>query len=101
MLQIIENTVDLEFPVGTGINTLIAQIPNHLKLTGRFFKIDDAKRQTDLFLSIFDLASDQTGEERLHFIIFPESSLPFEAFDQVMKSINTISPGFVPLIHFE
>jgi hypothetical protein len=92
MLRIIENTVDLEFPVGAGINTLISQIPNRLKLTGRFFKIADAKRQTDLFLSIFDVATDQSDEERPHFIIFPESSLPFEAFNRVMDSIDTILP---------
>jgi hypothetical protein len=92
MLRIIEKTVDLEFPVGAGINTLIAQISNRLKLTGRFFKIADASHQTDKILSIIDIAANQPGEERLHFIIFPESSLPFEAFNQVMNSIDASLP---------
>jgi hypothetical protein len=92
MLRIIENKVDLEFPVGEGIHTLIAQIPNHLKLTGRFFKIADTRRQTELFLSVIDVAGQQPEEDRLHFTVFPESTLPFAAFDKVAQSIEENLP---------
>lgn len=88
MLRIIENTVNLEFPVGEGIHTLIAQIPNHLKLSGRFFKIADTKHQTELFLSVLDVAGRQPEEDRPEFIIFPESTLPFTAFERVSQAIG-------------
>jgi hypothetical protein len=92
MLRIVENTVDLEFPVGAGVHTLIAQIPNHLKLSGRFFKIADMRHQTELFLSVIDVAGRQPEEDRLHFIIFPESSLPFKAFDEIAKAVENNLP---------
>jgi len=89
MLQIIENKVDLKFPVGEGIHTLIAQIPNRLELDGRFFRIADSNHQTDVFLSVIETAARQPDEDRLHFIIFPESSLPFVAFDKVAEAIDS------------
>ena len=92
MLQIIEKSVNLEFPVGAGIHALIAQIPNRLKLEGRFFKIADVPHQADIFQSVIGIAGRQHEEDRLHFIVFPESSLPFAAFDDVMKSIDTELP---------
>ena len=102
MLRIVENKVDLEFPVGEGIHTLIAQIPNRLKLEGRFFRIADPDHQTDVFLSTIDTAAGQPEEDRLHFIIFPESSLPFEAFDRIAGAIETKLPqNSVAIFGFE
>jgi hypothetical protein len=92
MLRIIEKNVDLFFPVGEGIHTLIAQIPNRLQLEGRFFRIVDADHQTDAFLSILEKAAGLSDEDRLHFIIFPESSLPFTAFNKVTDAIVSKMP---------
>ena len=89
MIWIIEHKVDLDLPAGEGVNTLVAQIPTRLHLEGRLFKIKDKTEQTANTISILQLAGSMTGDEKLHFILLPESSVPFEAFDQVIEVIET------------
>jgi hypothetical protein len=88
MLRIVEHKVDLKIPVGEGIHVLIAQIPNRLGLKGRFFRLTDPDRQKDVFLSILETAAQLPEDERLNFIIFPESSLPFGGFEEAAETIG-------------
>ena len=92
MLRIVEHKVDLKVPVGEGIHVLIAQIPNHLELKGRFYRIADPDRQRKVFLSILDMAARLPEEERLNFVILPESTLPFEGFDEAVEAIGSRIP---------
>ena len=56
MMRIIEHTVDLDFPAGRGVHTLVAQIPNRLRLEGRLFKIANKKEQNARIMSILEVA---------------------------------------------
>jgi hypothetical protein len=87
MVRIIEHTVDLDFPAGEGIHTLVAQIPTRLHLEGRLFKIKDKGEQTARAKSILRLAGGLSGDEKLHFILLPESSVPFDTMDEVIEVI--------------
>lgn len=89
MVQIIEHTVDLDFPAGKGVHTLVAQIPTRLRLEGRLFKIKDKMEQTARIMSILRIAGCLSGDEKLHFILLPESSVPIDALDKVIEVIST------------
>ena len=81
MIKIIEHTVDLDFPAGKGVHTLIAQVPTRLHLEGRLFKINDKMAQTARTMSVLRIASCLSGNEKLHFILLPESSVPFDTME--------------------
>jgi len=89
MVQIIEHIVDLDFPAGRGLHTLVAQIPIRLRLEGRLFKIEDQADQTARVLSVLRVAGGLSREEKLHFILLPESSVPFDAMDEVIEVISS------------
>jgi len=92
MLSIIEHKVDLKIPVGEGVHALIAQIPNRLRLKGRFFRIADPGRQRNVFLSILDTAARFPEDDRLNFLFFPESTLPFGGFEEAAEAIHSRIP---------
>jgi hypothetical protein len=81
--------VDLDFPAGKGVHTLIAQIPNQLSLEGRLFKIRNKKEQNTRIMSILRVASCLSGDEKLHFILLPESSVSFDTLEKVIEVIST------------
>ncbi|TNF49973.1 hypothetical protein EP232_01055 [bacterium] len=88
MVQILESRVDLELPLDEGIGSLIAQIPSHLKLEDRLYKLKDPKRQKDLLDSIFTASSALKGSGQLHFILLPESSVPFQCVHDIIELIQ-------------
>ncbi len=92
MLRIIEHKVDLDFPAGKGVHTLVAQIPTRLHIEGRLFKIRDKREQTARILSILRVAGGLSGDEKLHFILLPESSVPFDTLESVIEVISTDLP---------
>ena len=92
MVRIIEHKVDLHFPAGKGVHTLVAQIPTQLRLEGRLFKIMDKAKQTANVMSILRVAAEMSIDEKLHFILLPESSVPFEALGQIIEVITTEIP---------
>ena len=75
------------------MHTLIAQIPTRLRLEGRLFKIKDKKEQTARTLSILRVASCLSDSEKLHFLLLPESSVPFDALDRVIETVSTDLPN--------
>ena len=89
MLRIIEHTVDLDFPLGRGVHTLIAQIPNQLSHEGRLFKIVDKEDQVIRIKSVLQVARRLSMEEKLHFILFPESCVPFESLGEIIQMISS------------
>lgn len=91
-MRIIEHTVDLDFPAGRGVHTLVAQIPNRLRLEGRLFKIADKKEQNARIMSILEVAGRLPEDEKLHFILLPESSVPFATLEEVIEVISTDLP---------
>ena len=98
MLRIIEHKVDLDFPAGKGVHTLVAQIPTRLHIEGRLFKIRDKREQTARILSILRVAGGLSGDEKLHFILLPESSVPFDTLESVIEVISTDLPDNIVVI---
>jgi hypothetical protein len=92
MMRIIEHTVDLDFPAGRGVHTLVAQIPNRLRLEGRLFKIVDKREQNARIMSTLEVAGCLSEDEKLHFILLPESSVPFATLEEVIEVISTDLP---------
>ncbi len=93
MLRIFEEIVDLDLPLGSGIHTLIAQIPNNLKLEGRLYKLQDPKSQFELIRSVLELAADHAESEQIHLILFPESSVPNSHLGQITEIVEEKLPG--------
>jgi hypothetical protein len=92
MIRIIEHTVDLEFPVGVGVHALIAQIPCTLGREGRLFKLKDRARQEHRIFSVLETVASMPEEERLNFVFFPESSVPFDTLDRVIATVSEDLP---------
>ena len=92
MIRIIEHTVDLEFPVGVGVHSLIAQIPCTLGREGRLFKLKDRARQEHRIFSVLETVASMPEEERLNFVFFPESSVPFDSLDRVIATVSEDLP---------
>jgi len=92
MVQIFESKVDLELPLDEGIGCLIAQIPNHLRLEDRFYRLKNPEKQKDLLDSIFTSASSIKGSGQLHFILFPESCVPYQYVQDIIETVKNRFP---------
>ena len=94
MVKIIEKHVQLDFPLGHHLHCLIAQIPNRLKRREHLFTLVDPEEQWHMVQSVLDLVASGEGNlKRLHFLMFPETSIPVSRFDQML---STIEKGFRP-----
>lgn len=92
MIQIIDKKVNLEFPLGHHLHCMIAQIPNRLHKLENGFVLTDPEEKWQQVRSILDLVIAGEGNlKKLHFLMFPETSLPFACFDAM---INAIDAGF-------
>jgi len=92
MVKIIEQHIHLDFPLGHHLHCLIAQIPNRLKHREHLFTLSDPEEQWRKVQGVLDLVVAGEGNmKRLHFLMFPESSIPLSRFDEM---IATIEKGF-------
>lgn len=90
MVQIIDKKVNLEFPLGHHLHCLIAQIPNHLRRSEHGFAVVDPDNKWAQVKSILDLVSEGSGNlKKLHFLMLPETSVPFARFDDVLTAVDT------------
>jgi hypothetical protein len=94
MVQIIDTKVNLEFPLGHHLHCLIAQLPNRLRKEESGFVITDPDEKWHQVKAILDLVVAGEGNlKKLHFLMFPECSIPFARFDEMLV---TIDQGFRP-----
>jgi len=94
MVQIIDKKVNLEYPLGHHLHCLIAQIPNRLQRVENGFVITDPEEKWNQVKVILDLISDGEGNlKKLHFLMLPETSIPFARFDDMLAAIDQ---GFRP-----
>jgi hypothetical protein len=93
MVKIIEQHLHLDFPLGHHQHCLIAQIPNRLRRQNHLFVLSDPEEQWRKVKGIMDLVVAAEGNlKRLHFLMFPESSIPVSRFDEM---IGIIEKGFL------
>lgn len=89
MPEIIDKKVNLEFPLGHHLHCMVAQIPNHLKRAEIGFCLVDPEEKWRLVSSVLDLVAAGEGNlKKLHFLLFPESSLPASRFDDMLAAIE-------------
>jgi hypothetical protein len=89
MIQIIDKKVNLEFPLGHHLHCMIAQIPNRLHKHDNGFVLTDPEEKWQQVKSILDLVAAGEGNlKKLHFLMLPETSLPFSRFDTMIEAID-------------
>lgn len=89
MPEIIDKKVNLEFPLGHHLHCLIAQIPNHLRRSETGFRLVDPETQWATIRSVLELVAAGEGNlKKLHFLLFPETSLPLSHFDDMLAIIE-------------
>lgn len=89
MPEIIDKKVNLEFPLGHHLHCLIAQIPNHLRRSEPGFRLVDPELQWEMVRSVLELVSGGEGNlKKLHFLVFPETTLPVSRFDDMLATIE-------------
>ena len=89
MVKIIEQRVQLDFPLGHHLHCLIAQIPNRLHRRGHLFSLSNPDEQWQLVKGILDLVAAGEGNmKRLHFLMLPECSIPVARFDEMLAVIE-------------
>jgi len=94
MLQIIDKKVNLDFPLGHHLHCLIAQLPNRLRKAENGYVIADPVDKWREVESILHLiASGEGNLKKLHFLMLPETSIPFARFDDMLAAIDN---GFRP-----
>ncbi len=89
MVRIIDTEVNLEFPLGHHLHCLIAQIPTRLRVSDHGYAIADREGQWDLVRSVLELVAEgERNLRKLHFLMFPESVVPFERLDDALATIE-------------
>lgn len=89
MVKIIEQHVHLEFPLGHHLHCMVAQIPNRLRRNGHLYGLTDPEEKWRQIKGILDLVVAAEGNlKRLHFLMFPECSIPVAHFDEMLQIIE-------------
>lgn len=103
MVQIIDKKVNLEFPLGHHLHCLIAQIPNRLRRSENGFSLVEPDRKWAQVKSILDLVTEGAGNlKKLHFLLFPETSIPYARFDEMLSIIGaSFRPNTVTVFGLE
>ncbi|SDL22957.1 hypothetical protein SAMN05660860_00095 [Geoalkalibacter ferrihydriticus] len=89
MFQIVDQQINVEFPLGHHLHCLIAQIPNSLGLSSFACKLTDPQPQWERIRSILELAAEGPGNlKKLHFLMLPESSMPAAHVGEALTFID-------------
>ena len=102
MPKIIDAKVNLVFPLGHHLHCLIAQLPNHLHRTSGFHPVEE-QQQWQAINSVLELVATGEGNlKKLHFLLFPESSLPVSCLEQLLATVEQrFRPNTVTMIGVE
>lgn len=102
MPEIIDRKINLAFPLGHHLHCLIAQLPNHLHRNSGFHPVEQ-EEQWQTISSVLDLVAVGEGNlKKLHFLLFPESSLPVRYLDDFLMVVEQrFRPNSVTMIGVE
>lgn len=94
MVQIIDKKVHLEYQLGHHLHCLIAQLPNRLRQVEHGFVLTDPQEKWVQVRALLELVANGEGNlKKLHFLLLPETSIPFARFDEML---SVIEQGFRP-----
>jgi hypothetical protein len=89
MVKILEKHLQLEFQLGHHLHCLIAQIPNRVKRRDHLFCLENPDEQWTMVKAVLDQVTAGEGNmKRLHFLMFPECSIPLAHFDEMLEIID-------------
>ena len=102
MPAIIDIKVNLQFPLGHHLHCMIAQLPNHLHRNAGFHPVEQ-EQQWQMINSVLELVAAGEGNlKKLHFLLFPESCLPFSRLDDLIAIVQEqFRPNTVTMIGVE
>jgi hypothetical protein len=90
MVRILETEVNLEYELGHHLHCLVAQVPLRLKRGKLGWVIADRDQHWRTLRSVLDLVVQGDGNLRkTHFVLFPESCVPMERFEEVLATVET------------
>jgi len=90
MVHILDTEVNLQYELGHHLHCLVAQIPVRLRLGKHGWVIADRDRHWRTLRSVLDLVVQGEGNLRkAHFLLFPESCVPMDRFEEVLATIGT------------
>jgi len=103
MPQIIEKEVNLDFQLGQHLHCMVAQIPNRLRKVEHGFILINPEEKWLQVKSILDLVIEGEGNlKKLHFLMFPEASLPFSHFEKMLEIVaRDFRPNTVTIFGIE
>jgi hypothetical protein len=94
MVHIVEKDLTLHFPQGHHLHCMVCQIPNRLALSDFAYRVADPEAKWQQVRSILDMVAQGVGNlKKLHFLLFPESTLPA---DRVQEALAIIEERFRP-----
>jgi hypothetical protein len=89
MVRILETEVDLNYELGHHLHCLVAQLPVRLARGKVGWVIADRDRHWRTLRSVLDLVAQGEGNFRkAHFVLFPESCVPLERFEEVLATVE-------------
>lgn len=88
-MRIVDKDLLLEIPRGHHQHVMIAQLPVRLDPGGAGFRIADPGAQWTQIRSVLELVASGEGNlKKLHFLFFPETSLPLSHLDDALTLIE-------------
>jgi len=103
MFQIVDKTVTLNYPLGHHLHCMVSQIPNHIRFDNEPFPEQVTKQKWSLVESVLKLVATGDGNlKKLHFLLFPESTLPCCHLDDALTIIaEKFQPNTVTMLGME
>lgn len=94
MFQIVEKTITLKYPLGHHLHCMISQIPNQIRFEDEATPRQITAAKWALIQSVLKLVASGEGNlKKLHFLLFPEATLPADHLDDALA---VIEHGFCP-----
>ncbi|WP_321389824.1 hypothetical protein [uncultured Desulfuromusa sp.] len=94
MFTIIKKNIDIDFPRGHHLHCLICQIPNEIRLDNEADFQSVTQRKWQRIRSVLELITTaESNLKKIHFLLFPEGTLPFDHFDQALAMISKSFPN--------
>lgn len=89
MFQIVDKQVFLDYPLGHHLHCMISQIANDLRVKPHQDNELCCRHKWDLIASVMNLVASGVGNlKKLHFLLFPEATLPAQYLDDALGIID-------------
>jgi hypothetical protein len=92
VIQILEAELNLDYPMGSHLHCLVAQIPVRLTATEAGIALSDREAQWRTLASVLELAAGGGRFQKLNFLMFPETSVPAGRLDDVLDIVRERFP---------